>query len=150
MKGFNELCKEFEEMDVVTYSDILVEKSATILPALEVITQDGLTGTSIFLDFIMGAIAADGRLSEEEYLLVEPMLKSFFGDAIDYESCKKIFKASKKENKALKSDVDEMVDMLGLLSDDLKADIIIVCMLICAIDGKISLKEKNWIKKLIK
>ena len=43
-----------------------------------------------------------------------------------------------------------MVDILGELDDELKDDIVIVCMMICAIDGKISLKEKNWIKQLIK
>ena len=42
-----------------------------------------------------------------------------------------------------------MVDLIGLFSEDIKADIIVVCMLICAIDGNISAKEKNWIKQLI-
>ena len=32
---------------------------------------------------------------------------------------------------------------------DAKEDIITVCLLICAIDGNISAKEKNWIKQLI-
>ena len=42
-----------------------------------------------------------------------------------------------------------MVDILGLLSDELKDDIVIICLMICAIDGKVSLKEKKWIKQLI-
>lgn len=50
----------------------------------------------------------------------------------------------------IKKAVKEMVDVFGQLSDELKEDIIIICMLICSIDGKISLKEKNWIKKLLK
>ena len=54
------------------------------------------------------------------------------------------------EQRELKKSVDEMVDVLGLLSDDLKDDIITVCLLICAVDGKVSLRERNWIKQLIK
>ena len=46
--------------------------------------------------------------------------------------------------------VDDMVDLIGCFSDEMKADIIVVAMLICAVDGKISQREKNWIKKLIK
>ena len=42
-----------------------------------------------------------------------------------------------------------MVDVIGCFSDEMKTDIVIVAMLICAVDGKISFKEKNWIKKLI-
>ena len=54
------------------------------------------------------------------------------------------------KGKELKKYVDYMIDILGLVSDELKEDIIVVCLLICAIDGHISLKEKNWIKQLIK
>lgn len=56
----------------------------------------------------------------------------------------------RQEQREMKKVVDEMVDVLGILSDDLKNDIVLVCMLICAVDGKISLKEKSWIKQLLK
>lgn len=37
-----------------------------------------------------------------------------------------------------------------MLSEELKENIIIVCLLICAVDGKVSPKEKTWIKQLVK
>ena len=150
MREFDLLCKEFEEMDSETYAALLLEKSATLVPALSLISANGLSGIAIFSTFIFGAIAADGRLSEEEYTLVYPLLHAFFGDKIDYESCKKAVKSMRAESKDLKETANEMVDVLGELSEDLKDDIILVCLMICSIDGKISLKEKQWIKKLIK
>lgn len=150
MKDFDKLCKEFESIDALTYGTVLAEKSANILPTLMTFSEDGLSGVEIFASFIYGAMAADGKLSEEEYLLVAPLLEAFFGDELNYEDAKAAFKSMKKEHKELKNTVDEMVDLLGIFSDDLKADIIVVIMLICAVDGKISLKEKNWIKQLIK
>ncbi len=150
MREFDLLCKEFEEMDSETYAALLLEKSATLVPALSLISANGLSGIAIFSTFIFGAIAADGRLSEEEYTLVYPLLHAFFGDKIDYESCKKAVKSMRAESKDLKDTANEMVDVLGELSEDLKDDIILVCLMICSIDGKISLKEKQWIKKLIK
>lgn len=149
MSDFNKLCKEFEQIDATTYRALLAEKSLKVLPALMAITEDGLSGAEIFATFIMGAIAADGKLSEEEYLLVYPLLSLFFGDSVNYEDCKKAVRSLRKEGNELKKIVDEMVDVIGLVSDDLKDDIIIVIMLITADDGKISLREKNWIKKLI-
>lgn len=137
-------------MDVLSYVALLGIKSKRILPALIDITQDGETGVEIFASFIIGAIAADGRLSETEYELLSPLLHAFFGEELDYETCKKAFRKMAPEQRELKTSVDEMVDVLGLLSDDLKDDIITVCLLICAVDGKVSLRERNWIKQLIK
>lgn len=150
MKDFNNLCKEFEEMDVLSYSVILGKKSLKVIPALSAITKDGFDGVSIFATFVLGAVAADGRLSEEEYIFLYPVLSAFFGDSVNYEDCKKAVRLLKPESRALKKAVNEMVDVFGQLSDELKDDIIIICMMICAVDGKISLKEKNWIKKLLK
>lgn len=137
-------------MDVLSYVALLGIKSKRILPALIDITQDGETGVEIFASFIIGAIAADGRLSETEYELLSPLLHAFFGEELDYETCKKAFRKMAPEQRELKKSVDEMIDVLGLLSDDLKDDIITVCLLICAVDGKVSLRERNWIKQLIK
>ena len=50
----------------------------------------------------------------------------------------------------IKTYVDDLIDILGEISEGLKTDIIFVCMIICAIDGKVSLRERLWIKKLIK
>ncbi len=150
MTDFDKLCKEFEQLDVVSYTTLLADRSQRIIPYLAAITQDGESGVEIFASFIYGAIAADGRLSEEEYAIVYPLLHAFFGDSLNYEDAKKAFRKIKAENRDVKKTVDEMVDVLGILSDDLKNDIILVCMLICAVDGKVSLKEKNWIKQLMK
>lgn len=150
MKEFDLLCKEFEAMDGETYTVLLAEKAATLVPALSLITADGLGGIAVFSTFIVGAIAADGRLSEEEYALIHPLLYAFFGDNVDYETCKQTVRAMRAETKELKKTVEEMVDILAELSDDLKDDLILVCLMICAIDGKVSLKEKQWIKQLIR
>lgn len=150
MREFDKLCKEFENLDALTYGALLAEKSLKIIPALGAITEDGLSGVQIFNTFILGAMAADGKLSEEEYLLCYPLIKVFFGDELTYEDCAAVFRKLKKDHRELKKSVDEMVDVLGLVSEDLKDDIILVCLAICAIDGKVSLSEKAWIKKLIK
>ena len=149
MKDFDKLCKDFESIDIDTYAAVLTEKAMKLIPALSAFSEDGLSGIEIFASFIYGAIAADGKLSEDEYALVYPLLHAFFGESIDYNDAKRAFSSLSKEHKELKTIVDEMVDLIGFFSDEMKADIIIVVMLICAVDGKISLKEKNWIKKLI-
>jgi uncharacterized tellurite resistance protein B-like protein len=150
MKEFNRLCKEFEEMDAQRYNTILDELSARIIPALQFITDDGIQGELIFARFLMGAIVSDGKLSEDEYVFMEPMLARFFGGDVDFEYCKTLIKENRTMGKDLKNEVDYMVDVLGMLSDDLKNDIITVCLMVCAVDGKVSMKEKRWIRQLIR
>lgn len=149
MRKFNEICDEVEKMDILSYSAVLADKSLTIIPALNDITEDEVDTLTIFATFIIGSIVADGKINEEEYMLIYPMLYTFFGDHIDYDDCKKIAREFRKEGKELKQYVDYMVNILGLVSDELKEDIIIVCLLICAVDGHVSLKEKKWIEQLV-
>lgn len=150
MKPFDALCAEFEQLDAANYGALLAQKSLHILPSLIALNDNHVYGVTMFATFIVGAMLADGRVSEEEYLLVEPLLRAFFKDSINYDDVKKSVKQLQRESKLLKNSVDEMVDLLGTFSQELKNDIVLVCMMICAVDGKISFKEKQWIKQLIK
>ena len=151
MFEFNKLCKAFEEMDPRTFIAIIAEKSAMIIAALTAITKDGMDGMKIYTNFILCSIAADGKLAEEEHVILTPAFEALVGKEVTYEDAIAIFKeAGLDKSKDCKNVVDEMVDILGMISLDLKRDIIIVCMMICAVDGKISRKEKKWIKQLMR
>lgn len=150
MKEFDSICKEFEQLDAVSYAAVLTDTSARVIPALTTLAEDGLDGLTLFASFVMGAVVADGSLSPEEYALCYPLFRVFFGEETNYKDCNALVKSMRADNRQLKRYVDDMVDLLGLLSDDLKEDIILVCLILCAVDGKISAKEKRWIKQLIR
>lgn len=146
MNDFNALCKEFENMDALSYGAYLAEKSVSVVPKLLALDSDTHTGTDLMVAFILASVAADNRLTEEEYALIYPLLYSFFGDSVDYKECKKFVRSLTD----LKKVADEAVDKLGELDYSLKEDIVIICLMICAVDGKVSPMEKAWIKKLVR
>ncbi len=151
MFEFSKLCKAVEEMDPSVYAEVITRKSADIIAALSAITQSGKDGVTIYLTFILTSIAADAKLDESEYRMIRPMLEKAMEREITYEVAKKFFTDAGLDNpKEYKRAVDQMVDLLGMVSMDLKRDIVIVCMMVCAVDGKISSKEKKWIKQLIR
>ncbi|MCI8734391.1 MAG: TerB family tellurite resistance protein [Clostridia bacterium] len=150
MNDFNKLCKLAEELNPLEYGAIIAEKTLKIMPALEELSGGRRDAAGLFASFLIASVYADGKLDESEYLLMMPMLKLFFGNDFDYASAKAAAKAFKPEGKELKKAVNDIVDLLGAVLDELKDDIITVCLLICAIDGKITLKEKNYIKQLIR
>ncbi len=151
MFEFEKLCKEIENLDPQTYGQIIREKSVAIIKALSVIMEDGLDGMAIYTNFILCSIAADGKLAEEEYMILKPMFEALAGKEVSYQDAVAIFNAAGlNKSKDYKKVVDQMVDVLGMVSLDLKRDIILVCLMICAVDGKISMKEKRWVKQLIR
>lgn len=150
MNDFNRLCKICEELDPVEYGAIIAGKALKIIPALNEITDDPDRTNAMLAAFMLASICADGKLDENEYVLMLPMLHAFFGNGFDFETAKALVKEFRPEGKELKEIVDFIVDILGEVSEELKDDIITVCLLICAVDGKITRKEKNYIKQLIR
>ena len=149
MTEFDDLCREAEDIDFETRCAILKGKSQEILPLLSERSEDGESGADILSTFLFSAMAADGRLSSEEYDLLYPLLSSFLGEKINYTDAKKAVGAMRKENREMKKISEDMVGVLAEFSEDLRREIVLVVMMICAADGKISLSEKLWIKKLL-
>ncbi len=150
MTAFNELCREFEEMGAEEYTQTVKDLSGDILPVLDEYAKDGQSGIDIFRKFILASVVADGKLAEEEYLMAVPLFQEFFGGYISYNECCEYIKKCKEDNRELLTYTNYMVDLFSLMDDYVKDDIITVCLLICAIDGTVSAKEKRWIKQLMK
>lgn len=150
MKDFNELCRSVEELSPLEYAAVLGRTSLKIMPAIRAFSEDGRTCAEVLAAFVIASVYADGKLDESEYLLMAPLLKAFFGENFDFEDAKKLAKEWRKEGRAVKKEVDYLVDFLGTLSEELKGDIIFACLLMCAVDGKVSLKEKAYIRQLMR
>ena len=150
MTDFNELCRSVEELSPLEYAAVLGRTSLKIMPAIRAFSEDGRTCAEVLAAFVIASVYADGKLDESEYLLMAPLLKAFFGEDFDFEDAKKLAKEWRKEGRAVKKEVDYLVDFLGTLSEELKGDIIFACLLMCAVDGKVSLKEKSYIRQLMR
>lgn len=150
MNDFNKICKLVESLDPMEYAAVVTAKTAKIIPALKEFSDGTLDSVEIFAGFLIASVYADGKLDEAEYLMMMPMLKLCFGADFDYEAAKTLVKAFKPEGKELKNAIDYLVDLIGQFDEELKDDIITLSLLVCAIDGKITSKEKAYIKQLIR
>ena len=102
MTEFDELCKEAEDIDFETRCAILRGKSEELLSVLSGRSEDGESGADILSTFLFSAMAADGRLSKEEYEILHPLLYSFLGDSINYDDARKAVSAMRKEGREMK------------------------------------------------
>lgn len=149
MFEFNKILKDYEQLGAIERGLMLTEKSVGILARLAELNIDGIDPVETLASFIVGSAAADGKLHEKEYLLIYPALVKVFGQDFDYERVKKAFENDKEGIKETAKYTKQLVRVLEFVDEDLYEDVIILCLCIVTIDGKISLKEKNYIKKLI-
>lgn len=149
MTDFEILCKQFESLDPASYSSVFEEKSIRVVKALEEISEEGETSLDVFKLFVIEAVTSDGKLEKEEFELIRPALETMTGKDLHYKDVKARFEERKKENEDDRHVIQQMRDILDKVDDDLKNDIILVIMMICAVDGEISFKEKLWIKEVV-
>lgn len=149
MFEFNKVMKDYESLNAIERSLMLTEKSVSILAKLSVLDIDGIDPVETLASFIIGSVVADGKLHEKEYLLIYPALVKVFGSDFDYESIKKEFEADKDGRKDIAGYTTDLLRVLGTVDETLYEDVIILCLCVITIDGKVSLREKNYVKRLI-
>ena len=146
MTNFDALCKAAEDIPADIYRDVLREKARIVLPALEAAAGSRERAETIFASFIIASVYADGTLDEAEYLLLLPHLREAFGEGFGFDEVKAVIETSKKEGKAVIDFADALCDWFGVLSEELKD----LSLLLCAVDGKVSKKERKYIRRLIR
>lgn len=149
MFEFNKVMRDYESLNAIERGLMLTEKSVNILAKLSVLDIDGIDPVETLASFIIGSVVADGKLHEKEYLLIYPALVKVFGSDFDYESIKKEFEADKDGRKDIAGYTTDLLRVLGTVDETLYEDVIILCLCVVTIDGKVSLREKNYVKRLI-
>lgn len=148
MFEFKKLCDAYESLSPIEKGIILTEKSVKILAKLHYLDIPELDPVSALVGFIMGSVVADGKVNEQEYLLIYPALVKAFGSDFDFALIKESFRKDTDGRKMIAEYTREMIEVMDALDEDLKADVITLCLCVTAIDGKVSLKEKRYIKRL--
>lgn len=150
MFEFSKLCKEFESLTVLERGVIMTGKSAEIFAKLRKLNMPGVDPVQTLAGFILGSVVADGHVNEQEYLLIYPALLHTFGDDFDFESIKKSFKDDRDGRNAVKEYTQEMLSLISLADESLIEDVVLLCLCVVSVDGKISPREQRYIRKLCK
>ena len=100
--------------------------------------------------FIIGSVVSDNSINEKDYLYIYPSLVKAFGNDFDFISAKQAIGLAKDIKKEITKYTKEMISIINVCDEELATDIISLCLLITSVDGKISLKEKRYIRQLCK
>lgn len=150
MFDFKKLCNEYENLSTVERGVLLAEKSAVVLAKLHALDIEDIDPVETYVAFILGAIVSDGTIDEKEYLLMYPALVKTFGNDFDFKTIKESFKKDKEGRTMIKKYNQAMMKVLSYLDESLILDLVSLCLLIVSVDGKVTLRERRYIKKLCK
>lgn len=148
MFEYIEKCKKFEKLSTFNRYALLADKSLLVTSKLTELGFNVNESLPLIATFILGSIVSDGEVNEKEYLLMYPALLRTFGDNFDFDSIKEAFKNDFKTRKELKNYLKDILSLLNNVSSELKEDIVDICFAIVTIDGKLSLKERIYMRKL--
>lgn len=148
MFEYIEKCKKFEKLSTFERFALLANKSLIITNKLSELGLNVNDSFSLIATFILGSIVSDGEVNEKEFLLMYPALLRTFGDNFDFDSIKEAFQNDFKTRNELKNYLKDILSLLNSVSNELKEDIIDICFAIVTIDGKLSLKERIYMRKL--
>ena len=129
---------------------ILTEKSVKILAKLRLLGVNDVDPVETLACFILGSIVSYGKINEQEYILIYPALVKVFGSDFDFASVKAAVSKNYAFKKAVKDYSKELASTLAEADESFVNDVIGLCLCVVSIDGKISFREKNYIKKLYK
>ncbi len=150
MSTFNELCKKLEDMDDESYNQTFNALSVKVMDDLAALTETGDDAYSVYLQFVLAAVAADGKLSPDEFNLLKPFFDKAADSDVTYEDAVAMFNEMGLDNpEDIKGVADLMVDIIELASPEAKDDIVMLCLMVCAIDREVTDEEKKWIAQLI-
>ena len=148
MFEYIEKCKKFEKLSTFERFALLANKSLIVTNNLSELGFNVNESLSLIATFILGSIISDGEVNEKEFLLMYPALLRAFGDNFDFDSIKEAFQNDFKTRNELKNYLKDILSLLNSVSNELKEDIIDICFAIVTIDGKLSLKERIYMRKL--
>lgn len=148
MFEFKKLCDTFEKLSTLERRQLLEEKSRTVFNELQRLTTPENDPKEILAGFMIASVMADDELNEMEYLLMYPSLVKTFGDDFNIQSVKEKFRSSKDKKKLIGTYVEKVLNILRFSGEMLKRDVIILCLCTTSMYGKITLKEKRYIRHL--
>lgn len=148
MFEFQKLCNEVEALTAAERAVLIADKAVAVGKGLRDLGMEGFDPLETLAAFVVGSIVSDGVISEKDYVYIYPALSKAFGDTCDLAEIKYRYKVSKDVQKEIKTYTKQLISVLTAADETLGADIVMLCLLVTSADGKISLKEKRYIKQL--
>lgn len=149
MFDLEKVCADVEKLDPITFAKLIGEKSESVMNRMTEVVGSHDDAVTLFSVLVFGAANSDGKLDEKEFGLIKPLIEEAVEEEVTYEEAIAFMEGVRTQKAQFNKMISALSEMFGAVDDELKTDIVMLCLLICASDGKISKREKNWLAKFV-
>lgn len=146
MVQLRDIYKDLEKKSTGEIMALINTALSEILPELKKYDADI---AKLFAGYVFTVVAADGKIRDEEMIIVKPIIDAIWGISSTKADAKEIILKNGFKDKDMREGFRGVLDAIGRNNPDLRIRMILLAMYISAIDGDISRKEKAFIESLI-
>ncbi len=149
MFEFQALCNQVEALTPAERGALIAEKSLAVVAGLHALALP-VDPVETLASFIIGSVISDGKIDERDLINIDPALTEALGQACDLAGLERSIKVSRDLRKEVSDFTTQMLSVLAAVDEQLGADIVLLCLLVTSTDGKVSMREKRYIRQLCK
>lgn len=150
MKTVDMLIAEYNALSKADKEDALGKYTIKALTSCVMYSDDPEEATLALGVLTYAAILADDRIADEELMLLYRGLQVSLGGEVDWDECQMIAANTLNNKEDFIVGAEEFAqNYLSMWKENDKEDVIMLCIVLCAIDGVISDKGKVWLNELV-
>lgn len=149
MATLEQLCAQVEGLTQQQRMIALSQAMVDVMAGLGKVDLPDTDPSEALSGFMLSSIMADGKIDDAEWQLLLPGFKVAFGEDFDVESLKTKLENDQELAETSKAYSEVMLVVINAFDEELRNKIILLCLLLTSVDGKISEHEKEYIKELL-
>ncbi len=149
MSDLKTLLRQVEDMPTSAILKGIMDHTKPVLEGLESVGID--EPVKMYLTLVISMIAVDGKLAENEYQVLSPMVEAVIGRKMTYAEAKDfVFKGSSFNDKELRANITNVVNMVYNRDQRVFMEIMILLIYISGVDGDICRRERKFLEQLMR
>ena len=142
-KKWHELCNISPE----SYLPVFKFKSEMIVIVTRDTWVDDLNGLSLYIKLLFQTLNFNYAFSREVYEQYKDLLSVAVGYEISFEESERIASLARRENRELNEFVENVNRMFRKIPEDIKEDIITICLLLGSINQRPTYKVRTFLSR---
>lgn len=149
----DQVCNQCENLSNEAFNQLVNQKLNAVMPKLNNITlnigNQKFTGDTLLTHILIATVITDYTVTDSEVRFLTTMITTYINPGLDFPTVKQFIMNMGNNVGGTQAFADSLIDALGRIENQLKVDIVMLCMLLASVDGKITASERNFLAKLL-
>ena len=147
MTGYEQKWHEVCKLDPSSYLSIFQFKSDMIIFTTRDTYVDDINGLTLYVKLLFQTLNFNYAFNKEVYDKYKDLLSAAIGYEISFEEAERLASNGRRENRELNEFVDDVKRMFRKIPNEIKEDIILLCLILGCVDKRPSYKVRTFLNR---